>query len=223
MSMIKLVAFDWNGTILSDTNLVVRAESALMDTLGMPKHSLKRARAHFTIPIKDYWIALGSTEEFFNQHEKEISELFMKNYSLGENSVRTRAGVKLIINWLHENQISKVIFSNHTKPRIENQLLRLGLTEHFERVLAREEGDLSYMRQRGKGQKLNDYVTERGFEPSQVVTVGDTIEEIEIGKTFGYNTVGITGGNQSTIRLKNAKPDFLIHKLTELKSVIENL
>lgn len=60
------------------------------------------------------------------------------------------------------------------------------------------------------------------FKSKEVLVVGDTEEEIEIAKQFGCRSVGLTGGNISAARLKAAKPDFLIHNLNQLKSIINN-
>jgi len=55
-----------------------------------------------------------------------------------------------------------------------------------------------------------------------IIIVGDSLEEIEIGKNLGIKTVAITNGYVSTARLKAAKPDFLINTLTELIDIVEN-
>jgi phosphoglycolate phosphatase-like HAD superfamily hydrolase len=221
--MIKLVAFDWNGTLLSDTNLVVRSETILMKHFGMPAHSLKRAQEHFQIPIRNYWVSLGSTTEDFDKNEKEIGKIFYENYQKGENACRTRAGAKTILKWLDEHKFRRIIFSNHTIPSIERQLSRLGIQKYIDAILARPEGDMSHMRKRSKDIKLAKYVKNLKLKPKEVIVTGDTTEEIEIGKKLGYHTVALTGGNQSTKRLINAKPDYLINNLIELKDIIAKI
>lgn len=54
-------------------------------------------------------------------------------------------------------------------------------------------------------------------------SIGDTREEVEIGKELGFKTVALTGGNNSTKILRSAKPDFLIHSLVELKEILKAL
>jgi len=53
--------------------------------------------------------------------------------------------------------------------------------------------------------------------------VGDTDEEIEIGKKYGFHTIGITGGHQTNQRLTKHHPDFLIHNMLELKKIVQKL
>lgn len=75
----------------------------------------------------------------------------------------------------------------------------------------------------GKQQKLEDYVKKHKFKPQEIISVGDTEEEIEIGKALGYHTVAITGGFNSTKRLKKQRPDFLIHNMKDLAGIIKKL
>lgn len=74
-----------------------------------------------------------------------------------------------------------------------------------------------------KDQMLALSVDRRGLNSKEVLVIGDTIEEVEIGKKFGYSTVALTGGYQSTARLKAAKPDYLIHNLRDLKKIIQKI
>jgi phosphoglycolate phosphatase-like HAD superfamily hydrolase len=85
------------------------------------------------------------------------------------------------------------------------------------------ESDDSQIFKRSKEQKLIDYVSRNKIKPKQVISIGDSEEEIEIGKKCGFYSVALTGGWNSTNRLKKHKPDFLIHNLSEVKNIIKRL
>jgi phosphoglycolate phosphatase-like HAD superfamily hydrolase len=90
--------------------------------------------------------------------------------------------------------------------------------------LARKnQSDQSHVFGRTKEQKLFGFVKQNKLKPREVVSVGDTEEEIQIGKQYGYHTVAITGGYNTTARLKKQKPDFLIHNMLELKKIVKQL
>jgi phosphoglycolate phosphatase-like HAD superfamily hydrolase len=76
---------------------------------------------------------------------------------------------------------------------------------------------------RGKGPKLFEWTKKQKLKSKEVMVVGDTDEEIEIGKHYGFWTVALTGGYNSTPRLRVFKPDFLIHNLMELEGIIKKL
>ena len=160
--------------------------------------------------------------DYYFKHQKEIGKLFHDAYEARVTKVRTRTGVRLLLTWLEKNNIDCIIFSNHTLWGIEAQLKRLGIKRYFKTVLARTD-IVGPVEQRGKGAKLEKYIEDNGYGKSAVLVVGDTIEEIEISKTLGLQSVAITGGYCSTTRLKAVNPDFIIHNLTGLETIIQNL
>jgi phosphoglycolate phosphatase len=221
--MIKLVAFDWNGTILADTSAVVAADNAVLKYFGLPKTNLKKVQATYIIPVRDFWLNMGLDTKLFDANSEKIVSLFMETYEPFEQVSRTRSGVRETLIWLTKHNLDTVIISNHVLEHIQIQLKRLKLADYFNQVLARPRGDNSHMHSKSKELKLKDYIKATGLKPKEVVVLGDTEEEIEISKNFGCYSIALTGGNVSTIRLKKEKPDYLIHNLIELKKIIKDL
>ncbi len=217
---IKLVAFDWNGTILSDTNAVVRTESHVLKHYGLPPTNLKKFQEIYDMPISKYWIKMGIEEELFKTDADKIYKLFIDFYEPQERISRTRAGTKEIFEFLKQNGIRIVIFSNHPEGHIIRQLKRLNLTSYVEQVFGRGEADNSHMHARSKGAKLNAFVVSEKISPNNVLTVGDTIEEIEVAQEYKFKSAALTGGYQSERRLKKANPDYLIHNLKDIKNIL---
>jgi len=75
----------------------------------------------------------------------------------------------------------------------------------------------------GKTARLETYLASSHVQPHEAFIIGDTGEEITIGKQLGLKTVAITGGMYSTKRLKAAKPDVLISSLHDLMDSLEDL
>lgn len=220
---IKLVAFDWNGTILSDTNAVVRTETHVLKQYGLPPTNLKQFQEVYDIPIGLYWTKMGIDEELFKKDADKIYKLFIDFYEPQEKVCRTRSGAKEIFQYLKQEGIGIVIFSNHPQGHIVRQLERLKLNTYVAQVFGRGQSDNSHMHERSKGAKLNAYVMSEQINPDSVITVGDTIEEIDVAREYGFKSVSLTGGYQSERRLRNANPDYLIHNLVQLKDIISQI
>lgn len=221
--MIKLVAFDWNGTILADIHADLRANSLTLKKFNLKPISLGRFRETFEIPVRNYWIKAGIDPDFFDKNFNKINQTFHSNYEIQARHCRTRSGVKTILEWLKKQDITSIIYSNHTVLDIDKQLLRLKIKKYFKSTLARGHGDRSHLHNRTKAEKLKNYVRQNKLKSSEIISIGDTEEEIEIGKQFGYVTVALTGGWNSSNRLKKHHPDFLIHNMIELKKIITKL
>jgi phosphoglycolate phosphatase len=140
------------------------------------------------------------------------------------NGARTRSGTKEVLQWLHQQNILRIIYSNHNLPNIYRQLARLKINHFIDAVLARKgQGDQSHVFDRTKEKKLFAFVKQNKLKPKEVISVGDTEEEIQIGKQYGYHTAAITGGYNTAARLKKNHPDFLIHNMKDLIKITKKL
>lgn len=220
--MIKLVAFDWNGTIFSDTYAIYESVNEVFKSLKLNSITLKDFQNYFDVPVTKTYLGLGAPEELLNKRAKDIVRVFHSSYEPRAAKVRTRAYAKELLEWLSKNNIESIIFSNHIDEPIKKQLKRLKIEKYFSEVLANIELDSSF-NGRNKHEKLKNYLTANKLSPDEVLIVGDTIEEIEIGKDIGAIVVALTGGNCSTLRLKKHKPDYLIHNLREVIGVIKGI
>ncbi len=222
--MIKLVAFDWNGTLLSDTATTLRAENSALRAVGAKPITITKFRQSFDMPIVKYWENLGITKAFLKKYLNTIEDTFHLIYEKNSNHTRTRSGTKLVLKYLKQEKILSAIYSNHNVPNIHRKLVRLGIDGLIVKILANQKaGDNPQIFVRHKENLLNEFIKQKKFKPHEVISVGDTEEEIQIGKTYGYHTVAITGGYNTTARLKKHRPDFLIHNLVELKTIIKKL
>ena len=220
--MIKLVAFDWNGTLLSDTNITWRGGNLELKACRTRPISMARFKETFTVPIVETLVKNGADREFCLKNSVMLSNVFHNFYESHADKCRTRGGVREILAWLHKNKIITSIYSNHTLTGINKQLKRLVLSHYMGVVLAHTVID-GAMNNKNKGERLFEYLKRHKLKPNEIISIGDTDEEIEIGKKYGYHTVAITGGYNSTARLKKHHPDFLIHNMLELKKIIKKL
>ncbi len=219
---IKLVAFDWNGTILDDNDAVIIGENKVLKAYNLPPITIENFRQIYTIPIRNYWIHARLKPEIFDRESDQIQKIFFQCYEPLEDKSGLRAGARELLIWLSAQKIESIIFSNHVVGHIEKQLGRLHLDKNINKILARESLlDNSHMHTRSKDTKLAEYVQALGLQPTEVLTVGDTVEEVEIGKKFGYHTAALTLGWNSTERLQAVSPDYLIETLDQIRDIIK--
>jgi phosphoglycolate phosphatase len=219
--MIKLAVFDWNGTLLADTQAVVEGANKEFAVVNIPPITINQFREIYKVPLTDYYQKIGITAEMHRANSAEMAKAFHSYYEPRVARARTRAGTKEILMKLRKDKIRCVILSNHTMEGIYLQLERLKLTDYFETVLANEVIGGAHFK--GKKDRLVEYLRLHKIQGSQAVIIGDTEEETHIGHALKMHTVAITGGYNSTGRLKAAQPEFLIHKITELSQIIKDL
>lgn len=222
--MIKLVAFDWNGTLIADGQLVADCCNVeLKDGYKVNKTiDLKIYREVFDIPVNQFFIDLGLDPKLVEEKTTEAADVFHKAYEKGIKKCRTRKNVRSTLHWLQENDIQSVIVSNHAKEKIEEQLKRLKIHNLINHVCGNDHIYVSYTI-KGKEKRLIDYLDKHNIKPQEVLLIGDAVEDVVIGNDMGTQTAALTNGHCTTARLKAEKPDYLISNLSEIKNIILKL
>lgn len=219
--MIRLAVFDWNGTLLADATAVVEGVNKELEVLGQPPITLATYRQLYEIPTVNFYQKLGVPAAEFKAKSPAMAKVFHEYYEPRAARARTRHGARELLDHLARKGVTRVILSNHTLEGIYFQLERLGLTHHFEAVLANEAIGMGHFK--GKRERLVDYLHETGVDPAKAAIVGDTVEEVKIGKELGMKTIAITGGYNATNRLRQAKPDALVTSLLQIKEAVEEV
>ncbi len=220
--MIKLVAFDWNGTLFADTIAIFEADNEVIKFLGVKPVTFKTFLDNFDVPVKRYYMALGAKEKDLLKKSAQIARIFHSYYMNRETKIRTRAHTRDLLKFLSKQKIDSIIISNHVTDRVNFQLERLKLKTYFKSVLARADKEEAF-KERTKGFMLKAYMKKSGLKSSEVLVVGDNIEEVHLARELGTKVAAITHGNCSNARLKAAKPDYLINNLKEIIEIIKNL
>lgn len=220
--MIKLVAFDWNGTLFADTYAIYQSNEENFKQLNIKPISFRAFQKYFDVPVKKFYMALGVPETQIDRKASQIANTFHTHYEIRAAKARSRAYAKELLRYLTKNKIRSVIFSNHILESIQRQLKRLKLDGYFTEVIANSHLE-SALKARNKKEKLKNYLGNNKLSMDEVLIIGDTVEEIEIGKELGISCISITHGNCSLARLKAAKPDYLINSLKEVIGIINRI
>lgn len=217
--MVKLIVFDWNGTLLSDVYECMEADNLVLKAFGGKTVDIRTYRDTIVVPVIHFYVAQGCSRQKIAQDSQKASNIFFKKYKELADKTTLRKGTTELLQWLQSHSIEAIILSNHSPEGIHYHLDRFGIAKYFSDILA-DVGDSSLIKQE-KGERLKKYLHQRDFSPSNAAIIGDTAEEAEIGKSLGMLTVAITGGYFSESRLKKADPDYLVHDLRELRDIVE--
>jgi 5-(carboxyamino)imidazole ribonucleotide mutase len=220
--MIKLVVFDFNGVLIADTQACMETDNHVLKTFGGKPVGLKVYRDTIIIPAVNFYSMHGCNKKELLKNSKKLGNVFHTFYEKRASKIRGRKYAKKVLKWLYRSDIDSVILSNHTVVGIEYQLKRLGIKEYIKKLLANTALD-STLKARNKQEKLIDYIKSNKFKKSEVAIIGDSPEEIEMGKSAGIKTIAITGGYYSASRLRKSNPDFLINNLNELIGVVKKI
>ena len=190
-----------------------------LERFGGSKVDLETYRETIQIPVIDSYCLHGCSREQIENNNEEASAIFFERYKQLSDSTLLRPKTEHLLRWLGEHSVECIILSNHSPEGIEYHLDRFGISEYFSEVSA-DIGDSSLMKQ-SKGERLKRYFASKNISPKEAINIGDTAEEVNIGKEIGMSTVSITGGYFSRPRLQAANPDFLIDTFDEFQKIIQ--
>ncbi len=216
----RLIVFDWNGTLLSDTIPSWKAANVCLDFYGMTPITLQRYRETFTFPVIHFYKLNGCDVDTVLVKKSEANMIFQNAYESLAAKSRMRAGGRQILTWLHKNNIPAIILSNYLTDKIEWQLKRLGVAQFFEFVSAHDDDGTKILEHTTKTGRLADYMKAHGYAAENTVIIGDTMEEPQIGRDLNVASVGLTDGYITERRLREAKPAHIIHNLRDLRPLL---
>jgi phosphoglycolate phosphatase len=215
--MADLLVFDWNGTVLADTAVVVAACNVQIEYAGGTPLGGEEMIKRFNFPIAEFLLELGCDPEKLT--DSGFADVFHDSYQSLAGKCRTRRGVREVLDYAQGNKVDSMILSNHLEHEIRGQLDRLNLTSYFSRVLAHQTNQ-DCSAGNTKIAWMERYFTESGVDPARSLIVGDSPEDIGIGKTLGMETVAITDGYYPISKLKDAEPDHLITNMGDLVQIL---
>ena len=186
---VRHLVWDWNGTLFDDQVAVVAAVNDALARLGVPAIDADGYRTHFTRPVERFyeqvvgraisaqeWAALDAA--YHDSYAGWVERLELAPDALEALAAAEAAGLSqsLLSMWRHEDLV----------PLVE----RLGIGRYFVRVdgLSRSDGG-------SKAEHLVKHLAALELEPSAVVLVGDSLDDLAAARAVGAGCVLYDGGS----------------------------
>jgi phosphoglycolate phosphatase len=191
-----VIIWDFNGTILDDVELCVDIISDVLAVHGLPRLDVAAHVERFRFPIIDYYRDLGF--DFARTPFAVLAGQFMERYKRRVGEARLFDGTAALLSELASGGIASAMLSASHEPDLHKQLDQLGIRHHFTHVY-------------GLGDHYAHSKVERGRQllaalervPEEVVLVGDTDHDLEVGEALGVDVVLVTGGHSTYERLSS--------------------
>lgn len=215
----KFIVWDWNGALLDDTEVVLSCVNTVLSRLDHPPLTIEKFRATQIRPLEKFYRDIGLTAEQADMALEHERAIFHETYEPLADHAPLRDGAADLLDTLKQQGVTHIVVSNHITDQIVRIMKQRAIHHHFDDVLAYENHGKQF-RDRTKGEKLRAYMDAKGLNPANAVIIGDTLEEIEIARTYGMISVAITGGIHAADRLLALQPNYLIQSLHELPPIL---
>jgi len=209
--MIKILFFDFDGTISDARNLVLRSLMKIFDNYGynFPSSRIKKLLG---IKIPNILQILSIKPKEMNKIRKEFYSLLIKGiYSL-------KLCIPVAPLWKLKKKYKMIVISNSESSFIKKSAKQLKVDRLFNEIYGAE-GFSS------KDKLLKKLFRKYKIKPNQAVYIGDRYSDIEYARKAGCWAVSIHNKcSWSNLKeIKAQKPDFIIQDFSELNSIIKKI
>ncbi len=189
------VIWDFNGTVLSDMEIGIRATNQMLERRGLsPLASLAHYRALFDFPVEDYYRRLGLDLER-EDYKTVLAPEWVTLYNAMSDEAPLFSGVATLTRALRAQGISQSILSACEKRMMEQQLCVRGALSWFDEIWGTDT-----IHAYGK-MALADAWRE-AHKGARAVLIGDTTHDFEVAERIGADCILVAAGHHSEERLR---------------------
>jgi HAD superfamily hydrolase (TIGR01509 family) len=202
---ITTLLFDWDGTIADSAQLGLSAFRKSFGSLGFdfPQEIYEAAYSPNWYAI---YKAMGLPEEKW----AAADQLWMQHY--GEQSAKLVKGAENTLRQLRKRGYRMAIVSSGSESRLTRELRQQNLSELFEVVICNEH----MVNKKPHPEGLTAALAKLKRPNEHSCYVGDSPEDIEMGKRAQLLTVGVRSTYPTSWRLRDANPDIYLESFSDL-------
>ncbi len=211
-----LVIFDWDGTLVDSTDLIVMCmQAAFSDAaLAVPPKAdirniiglgLNEAIIELNGPTGDS--VLESVRGFYSHH-------FHKN---DVEELRVFSGVYELLNGLSHSGFLTAVATGKSRRGLTRGLARFQHSDLFVTTRCADE-----TRSKPHPLMLEEILAEVGVEKERSVMIGDSVYDLEMAQRMGMDSVGVTYGVHDSMRLSAFDPVTIVDDVSSLSRFLLN-
>jgi HAD superfamily hydrolase (TIGR01549 family) len=202
---VNVLLFDWDGTLVDSAQLGLTAFEQSFAALGVAfDHEIYRA------VYSPNWYSVYEAMGLPKEKWQKADELWVQHY--GEQTAQPVAGAQETINELKRRGYRLGVVSSGSECRVVREVSELGLESIFEIVVCNEQMENKKPHPEG----LETAMRSLGCSREESCYVGDSPEDIEMGRSANMLTVGVRSAYPTSWKLESQRPDIFLKSLTEL-------
>ncbi|MFD7511893.1 HAD family hydrolase [Streptomyces sp. NPDC059853] len=194
------IVWDWNGTLLHDTDVVVESVNACLAVFEAGPITVERYRDEYCVPIPRFYQRLLGRELSGPEWER-LDGAFQRHYAQhAGRAALTEGATDLLLSWQragHTQSLCSLALHDQLTPLVT----RLGIAGHFTRV----DGSTGAGNRTGKAEQMARHLAALGsVPPERTVVIGDATDDALAAAHIGAHAVLYTGGSHSRRSLRRA-------------------
>jgi 2-phosphoglycolate phosphatase len=206
----RAVLFDFDGTLADSYDAITASVNHVRSQRGlaaMPQQQVRKLVGHGLLQLMADIVPGGDSHanaELYRLHHPTVMY----------QHTRLLAGVAAALKHLHQAGVRLGVCSNKPAVITKQLLVALGLTDYI--PLDAAFGPEDAEKPKPDPGMVMAALTRLGVTRDQALYVGDMPVDIETGRNAGLTVWVVATGSSDVAELREAKPDRLLHSMTEL-------
>lgn len=198
-SRLPYILWDWNGTLLDDTDAAIGAFNTVLRRRGLPAISRAWYREHFAFPVRPVYAACGI--DLAHEDWDTLAQEYHDAYAALPK--RLNAETRAALAHVQAAEGGQSIISALRQDLLDAAVDKAGLREFFDFVYGVDnlDGASKLDRARALLARLPARTATRG-----VVLIGDALHDREVADELGIGCVLCAQGGHSAARLRAVAP-----------------
>lgn len=193
--MYDTIIWDWNGTLLDDLDLSIKAVNVLLKERDLPILTLDRYKDIFGFPVINYYEKAGFD---FSKEPFEIpARQYVKLYASGESDLKLFPDVVDTLSFFKDNNYRQIVLSAMKEDNLRKMISNAGISHFFDGIFGIKD---NYAREKVSIGK--QVVENLNLNPEKCLMIGDTLHDAEVAGQCGFDCILFSGGHVAKQRLE---------------------
>lgn len=182
-----LIIFDWDGTLMDSTRLIVRSMQGACRDVGVTEPTERDALFLIGLSLQDWYQRVAP--DLDAEGRARLAERYRHHFLTNEHEASLYGGVPEMLADLHGRGRRLAVATGKARRGLDRALDATGLRSWFEATRCADEGFAKP--HPGMLLMLLDIT---GVEPRRALMVGDTTHDLELAANAGVDAVAVTYG-----------------------------
>ncbi|MBQ5575274.1 MAG: HAD family hydrolase [Bacteroidales bacterium] len=213
MQNFKAIFFDFDGTIADTVNGILATMTATFKELNLPIPPQDAMKSTIGMLLGDALQQLGNLDDSQRVLAVKTYQRLFREVELP--NTRIFPGVSQTLQTLKSRGVKMAIVTSRGIESLRLILTQNNILEYFDELVTRDNG----FKPKPAPDMVNYLLQKMNLAPSDVLVVGDTTFDIDMGAAAGCKTCAVTYGNHSAERLATSKCDWMVGRFEEIAEV----
>jgi phosphoglycolate phosphatase len=215
----RLVVWDCDGTVIDSWNGIRAAVDVVLEAHGFAPSDEVILRSSIGLSLDRIFGRLIPDRERRSELIARLANAYREAFvAVGLDRTRLFPGMASLLAGLQERGAISVIATSKCRSAVDLVLGRLEATQYFAGIFS--DDDVERHQRKPDPEMVLLAARTYGVAPADAVVIGDTVFDIEMGRTAGAQTIAVTWGNQPRYDLLDAKPTYIVDDVEQLASLL---